>query len=130
MWYLSPARVLKLEYSSEHAQVQNSKDSSQIECSIWFLHQRAISNCRQYCFGLLGLISFLCLRRMVAPQWGVQWLIRHTTTVHLKQGSTSSPNSPGNRTPPHTTDNEGTKRLKQQENRKDYPAQQQMADQK
>ena len=49
--------MLKLEYSSEHAQLQNSKDSSQIECSIWFLHQRAISNCRQYCFGLLGLIS-------------------------------------------------------------------------
>ena len=46
--------MLKLEYSSEHAQLQNSKDSSQIECSIWFLHQRAISNCRQYCFGLLG----------------------------------------------------------------------------
>ena len=49
--------MLKLEYSSEHAQLQSSKDSSQIECSIWFLHQRAISNCRQYCFGLLGLIS-------------------------------------------------------------------------
>ena len=44
MWLLIPARVLKLEYSSEHAQVQNSKDSSQIECSIWLLHQRAISN--------------------------------------------------------------------------------------
>ena len=46
-----------VEYSSEHAQLQSSKDSSQIECSTWFLHQRAISNCRQYCFGLLGLIS-------------------------------------------------------------------------
>ena len=57
-------------------------------------------------------------------------LIRHTTTVHLKRGSTSSPNSPANRTPPHTTDNEGTRRLKQQENRKDYPTQQQMPDQK
>ena len=33
----------KLEYSSEHAQLQNSKGSSQIECSICFLHQRAIS---------------------------------------------------------------------------------------
>ena len=54
---VTQSRVLKLEYSSEHAQLQNSKDSSQIECSIWFLHQRAISNCRQYCFGLLGLIS-------------------------------------------------------------------------
>ena len=49
--------MLELEYSSERAQLLNSKDSSQIECSIWFLHQRAISNCRQYCFGLLGLIS-------------------------------------------------------------------------
>ena len=44
-------------YSSERVQLQNSKDSSQIECLIWFLHQRAISNCRQYCFGLLSLIS-------------------------------------------------------------------------
>ena len=42
MWYLSPAKVLKLEHSSEHAQLLNSKDSSQIECSVLFLHQRAI----------------------------------------------------------------------------------------
>ena len=34
--------MLELEYSSERAQLLNSKDSSQIECSIWFLHQRAI----------------------------------------------------------------------------------------
>ena len=40
--------MLKLEYSSEHAQFPNSKDSSQIECSIWILHQRAISDYRQY----------------------------------------------------------------------------------
>jgi len=61
--YIYIARVLKLEYSSEHAQLQNSKDSSQIECSIWFLHQRAISNCRQYCFGLVGLISAMLMLR-------------------------------------------------------------------
>ena len=35
--------MLELETSSERAQLLNSKDSSQIECSIWFLHQRAIS---------------------------------------------------------------------------------------
>ena len=51
--------MLELEYSSERAQLLNSKDSSQIECSIWFLHQRAISNCRQYCFGLLGLNIYI-----------------------------------------------------------------------
>ena len=85
-------------------QLLNSKDSSQIECSIWFLHQRAISNCSKYCFGLLGLISFsfLFLRRMAGPPVGSAMPARHSmqTTYRLKGGAQARQTRRGNEPPP------------------------------
>ena len=89
--------MLELEYSSERAQLLNSKDSSQIECSIWFLHQRAISNCRQYCLGLLVLISFLFLRRMAGPPVGSAMPARLSTiNTRLKGGAQARQTRRGN----------------------------------
>ena len=58
-----------------------------------------IYNCRQYCFGLLSLISFLFLRPMAGHPVGKVQCPPDMTTKRLKRGSTSKPNSPGNRTP-------------------------------
>ena len=96
--------MLKLEYTSEHAQLQNSKDSPQIDCSIWFLHQRAISNCRQCCFGLLGLINFLFLRRMARPPVGSAMPAKHThgKMARLKGGAQASQTLRGNEPHPQS----------------------------
>ena len=51
--------MLELEYSSERAQLLNSKDSSQIECSIWFLHQRAI-----YIYIYIKSVPFVAFRKL------------------------------------------------------------------
>ena len=56
-----PCQTAQTRKTSEHAQFWQQW-LILVECSIWtwkqsFVCQRAISNCRQYCFGLLGLIS-------------------------------------------------------------------------
>ena len=65
-----PTSKQDTEITSHHSATPStkthSKDSSQIECLIWFLHQRAVSNYRQYCFGLLGLISAVLILRWIS----------------------------------------------------------------
>ena len=63
--------------------MQNSKDSSQIESSIWFLHQRAIYNCRQYYFCLL-VPHFKSYPSLYLLQLCFVWPRAATPIIHIR----------------------------------------------
>lgn len=95
-WYKKVLLISWLDYSQYLVFFPQALKSTIIDPSSTGYRRKMSHNHQKPNQGLLSRMRLLfCLRWMVAPQWGVQWVPDIptnplTSVVHLKQGSTSS----------------------------------------